>query len=478
MKRRGLLRLVHLAHVASLPLVLGCGRGEGDAPARASDAGTGETPETRDAGTEASSPAGIFAVEVPGSRGAQRVAIAADDEGEPVLGFTAGSPPRAWLHQPGAAEELVDVSPSAGGQATYASVAASGRGRALFAFQFSDGLVPRVFAARRPSREAGVVRPAEGDAFSFAPSAYEPRALIDRRGQDLVVWNQLRDLGFGVQIATRDEAAAAWRRPASSSDVISLDVFHSNAPRPAAGPDGAVTIAWYQSPKGGSLGVFAAERTDGSAAFPKQTPADHVSDLAWPVSSHPVANPKPAIASDGRVALVWTQDTAADEARVFVRQRARAATFAEAKPAVAISEQGGKASGAWIAFAGAELHAVWSEERGGDARVVHAVLDEAGAVVSREVLSSPSSRAFAATLSGDGTRVVAAHAELGGTRVVLTRLAGATRDQVLLAQPEATSLVELGVDARGGRAHVAWIEKKITPAETTSRVLRAVVPTE
>lgn len=174
-----------------------------------------------------------------------------------------------------------------------------------------------VFLRRRDPRGQWV-DPPTGLPLSFAPKAYEPRPLLPKTGEGLVVWNQWQPRsGYGVQLARQAPGSDALVRPDSADEALSPPVFFSNGPQIAVGGNGDGVVTWYQAtpapgdtsdnPPSAGLRIFVSERsrTDGTFSPPEVT--DWISPEGPPVASHETRNPVVAIDDFGAALVFWSQ---------------------------------------------------------------------------------------------------------------------------------------------------------------------------
>ncbi|MFT3773223.1 MAG: hypothetical protein QM820_48205 [Minicystis sp.] len=211
------------------------------------------------------------------------------------------------------------------------------------------------------------------DAFSFPPTGYEPRLATNRAGEWIMAWNQWRSTPhYGVAVAHRDRADAPWVMPASADDVLSMEIFFSNAPVIALNDAGQALITWYQS-LGGPLRAFVSERSGPGALFSRATEDSILSPDGAPVDSDPFAPVKPAIAADGSAAAAWPQENGKGATLVYLATRDAAGTWTKPRDLDdAFSIPSGYARGVQVAFGpGGDLYVVWYQDAG-DGNAVYA----------------------------------------------------------------------------------------------------------
>ena len=300
-----------------------------------------------------------------GDAAAKSVMVALDARARGLVGFassqglelleetTAG----AWsLRHPGLA--VAAVTPS--------DLVAAPDGTAAFTWLTLSGSNQTVFLSERDAAGAWKEPASPSDAFSFPTTAYAPRLATNASGEWLLVWNQwMTTSDYGVAVARKPSAHAAWTRPAGRDDVLSPHVFFSNTPVPALDDAGQAIVTWYQS-VGGPLMAFVSERSGPDAAFTHPGVADVVSALGGAIDSDPVASVKPAIARDGSAAAAWTQDNGKGATLVYLATRDTAGRWTKPRDLDdAFSLPTGYARGVQIAFGPqGELYVVWYQDAG------------------------------------------------------------------------------------------------------------------
>ncbi len=169
-----------------------------------------------------------------------------------------------------------------------------------------------------------------GRQVSFSTRAYEPRPVLASTGERMLVWNQWRDEGgYGVAVATQAFETDALTLPRTGDDLLSPNVFFSNAPQPAIAANGDAIITWYQAapdpdaPAGNSDGlrIYISERTRETGAFTRPTIDDNLSPPGPPVANHEVRNPVTAIDERGAAIVAWSQMHPSGVAGLYVAQR-------------------------------------------------------------------------------------------------------------------------------------------------------------
>jgi hypothetical protein len=300
---------------------------------------------------------------------AQNVAVAVDGRGLGLVGFatTGGlelleeTAPRAWSSRR-AGEAVQGALPS--------DLAAGPDGAAVFVWAAVEGSAQVLYESERDAAGAWKEPRDRSDAFSFAPTAYEPRLAVNGAGEWILAWNQWRATPhYGVAVAQRASSSVPWEMPADQDDVLSLPIYFSNAPVIALNDAGQGIITWYQS-LGGALRAFVSERRGPGEHFARVTEADILSPDGAPVDSDPIAAVKPAIAADGSAAAAWAQENGRGDILVYLATRD--ASGAWTRPGGLDDAFGlapGHARGVQIAFGPrGDLYVVWYQDTGaGDA---------------------------------------------------------------------------------------------------------------
>lgn len=169
-----------------------------------------------------------------------------------------------------------------------------------------------------------------GQRVSFSTRAYEPRPVLAVTGERMLVWNQWRDEGgYGVAVATQAFDADTLTLPTTGDDLLSPDVFFSNAPQPAIASNGDAIITWYQAapdPDGApgnsdGLRIYVSERSRETGAFSRPSIDDNLSPPGPPVANHEVRNPVAAIDERGAAIVAWSQMHPSGVAGLYVAER-------------------------------------------------------------------------------------------------------------------------------------------------------------
>lgn len=309
------------------------------------------------------------AADAQGDPWAQSVMVAVDGRGLGLVGFATT----------GGLEVLEETAPRSftlrrAGEAVHGAVpsdlAAGPDGAAVFTWAVIEGSAQVLYSSERDAAGTWHEPQDRGDAFSFEPTAYEPRLAVNGAGEWLLAWNQYRSTPhYGVAVAQRASSAAPWRLPADRDDVLSLPIYFSNAPVIALNDAGQAIITWYQS-LGGALRAFVSERRGPGQPFARVTEADTLSPDGAPVDSDPIAAVKPAIAPDGSAAAAWAQENGEGDVLVYLATRDAASAWT--RPAGlgdAFGLAPGYARGVQVAFGPrGDLYVVWYQDTGtGDA---------------------------------------------------------------------------------------------------------------
>ncbi|MBK8253907.1 MAG: hypothetical protein IPK82_14745 [Polyangiaceae bacterium] len=243
----------------------------------------------------------------------------------------------------------------------------------------------------------------DSETISFPPTAYEPRPIFFPNGDRLVVWNQWMSTGYGVAVAEK-RAQQNWQFPTDADDVLSQHYLFSNAPNPAVNAQGDLLISWYQS-GGGSLLAWQSERFGYNGTLSHPGPNDFLSVADTPVDSHPVANPKPALAPNGEAAVVWTQENGKGSVVVYAAFRDSKGVWTKPENVDdTLSPRFGYARCPQVAFAPTgDLFVVWYQDTGAGNRVfaAHRAPDGTWVEPGREptMLSNPGSEAIYPSLA-------------------------------------------------------------------------------
>ena len=246
-------------------------------------------------------------------------------------------------------------------------------GSAVIAWKQTRGDEGGVYLSERSAAGGWSDPPGDQAAISFPPKGFEPRLAGDASGGWVLVWNQWHGTGYGVSVATRARSGDPWTRPASALDTVSPHIFFSNAPIVVVDPSGRGLISWYQS-VGKALVAFASERPSAGAPFSRLTVDDYLSVPEQPVDSDVYANPKPALAADGRGAVAWTQEDGTGGTRVYLATRDAAGKWTRPSGIDdAVTPKGIGARAVQLVFTvDGELVLVWHEVKGGSATVYSA----------------------------------------------------------------------------------------------------------
>ena len=173
--------------------------------------------------------------------------------------------------------------------------------------------------------------PDVGEKISALPKAYEPRPVLAASGEGLVVWNQWRrEGGYGVAVARRGPGGPLTL-PHAANDVLSPQVFFSNAPQLVVADNGDAIITWYQAtpppgstspdPVSDGLRLFVSERTGSNGRFSKPAIEDWLSPDGPPLASHEVRNPVVAIGDFGQALVFWSQEHTSGAVGLYVASR-------------------------------------------------------------------------------------------------------------------------------------------------------------
>lgn len=311
-----------------------------------------------------------------GEAGVRSLAVSIDGSGRPAATWIEGGPATSRVvvaEAAGGGFEEHYPAAALPGEAAQPDVALGPDGAAVAVWkQQLLGGEARVFVAERESGGGWTDPSSIEEAFSFAPTAFEPKVRFFPSGERIVVWNQWMSTGYGVQLATKPKGAD-WHRPEEADDILSQPAFFSNAPNIAVNERGDGLISWYQS-LGGSLLAWQSERFGPDGEFSRPGPEEYLSVPDTPVDSHPFANPKPALSSAGNAAVVWTQEDGAGSVPVYMATRTPDGAWT--KPASvgdALSTRPGYARCPQPAFTpSGDLFVVWYQDTGEGNRVVAA----------------------------------------------------------------------------------------------------------
>jgi hypothetical protein len=410
-----------------------------------------------------------------GDPGAREAAVAIDGRGRAVAAWQVAESDRVWLEaaeesapgvwavrKPAAALDLDSERPD---------VVAGADGSAMITWRQGRGNTGAVFVSERDVAGMWADPAGEAEAFSFPPTAYQPRLATNRGGEWLLVWNQwMTSPDYGVAVARKRGAGSGWDRPATQDDVLSPAVFFSNTPVVALNDAGEALISWYQS-LGGPLMAFVSERAGVDAPFSHPGPMGFISAPGGAVDSDPVAAVKPAVAPDGSAAVVWTQENGQGATLVYLATRDAGGRWTKpASLADAFSLPQGYARGAQAVLGPmGDLYVVWYQDAG-DGDAVYAARRGADGVWAepgdRPVrLSSPGATGFVprVAVGPEGGALVVWNEHVGsGPLQVVARRTGRAGD----AWGPAEVLSRAGADAEhpvaavgpGDRAVVVWAE--------------------
>jgi hypothetical protein len=303
---------------------------------------------------------------------AQNVSVAIDARGRALVAFASSlglemleeSAPGAFgLRHPGAAV----------GGVTPCDLVTGADGTVAFAWLTLATSVQTVFLSERDAAGTWKEPQSAADAFSFPTTAYGPRLATNAGGEWLLVWNQWESTPhYGVAVARKPSAHAAWQRPTGSDDVLSKPINYSNTPVVTLNDAGQAIITWYQS-LGGPLIAFASERSGPGAAFSHPPAHDSLSAPGGAIDSDPIASVKPAIFADGSAAAVWTQENGKGATLVYIATRDTAGQWTRPRDLDdAFSPATGYARGVQLAFGPkGELYVIWYQDAG-DGNAVYA----------------------------------------------------------------------------------------------------------
>lgn len=410
-----------------------------------------------------------------GGPAARRLAIAQDGDGRALLVWDEA--PMPGLDQVVVAEEtspLVFTThvPSAklSGPASLPVLSATDRGDVVVAWRQStpnDG--GDIHIAERSPEGAWTDPASAADRVSFGERAYEPRLASRPAGETILVWNQwYAGEHYGVAVASRPSPDAPWVFPKGEDDVLSPPSFFSNAPQIAVNARGDAVSCWYQSP-GGTLAVFKSERFGPDGAFSRPNLDDFLSPEGGDIDSDAVANPKPAVARDGRAAVVWTQQNAATlDVAVYLATRDLDGTWT--RPAGiedTFSPKAGKCRNARAAFDDlGGLYVVWSQDEGAGSAIYLAQRSFDGTWIHRGetplLVSSPGAEAIDPVLAaGRDGHVIVAWSERAETYFQVAALRGSAAGfgavEVLSPPNDHALSPAVAVGGVRDRGIVAWL---------------------
>jgi hypothetical protein len=306
--------------------------------------------------------------------------------------------------------------------------------------------------------EGRLAEPPGGGQFSFPPYAYQHKVLAHADGELFVTWNQALDAGLrrGVCIANRHEGETAFRRPTSAQDVVSRSLIYSNNPEVSRNERGDMVVAWYES-IGEKLRVMVSERTGLEGHF---THAFDDDALSPPETD--VENPEPAVAEDGRAAVVWRQLLPNGRMAVFLAERAAGGEWARPSIDQAFSAPVDLAWNTRVAYARTgDLYIAWEQKVAEDWSVMVAHRDASGRWLASgtDPLRLSNERAIAPVLrvAPDGSVVVLWQSYSGSRWRVLARRSAVDAEGLREVDrwSSAVSLSVSGGDASGATLAVA-----------------------
>jgi hypothetical protein len=317
--------------------------------------------------------------------------------------------------------------------------------------------------------------PAKGGTFSFEPYGYQHEVITARDGELMVVWNQVQhNQRRGVAVARRASGASEFDRPSDSTDILSPCVLFSNNPEVARNERGDVVITWFES-VGEKLRVFVSERWGRGGRFRRATKDDALSP-----PDGDVEHPEPAVAEDGRAAVIWRQDLPGGGMAVFLAERDASGAWHRPSIADTFSNRAENAINTRVQFTpSGDLYAVWEEKNGEDWAVMAAHRDAFGAWIASGKrplrLSSPHGRAIDPVLrvGADGSVAALWRERIDGRWRVMARRTSSdpSRAPELDRWSDAEELSAMGGDVsppalafgRGGAPHgdrvvAAWAQ--------------------
>jgi len=427
-----------------------------------------------------------------GPEGARAVSAAIDGRGKALLGWQVDAPGVSGIAvaEERAAGEFALRSPTIKvvtnvvvANASQTHVAAGANGEAVVTWAQGGGNeTSYIFASERDAAGRWRDPGSAADSLSFFPKGVQPFVATSPQGEWILVWNQWYDVNFGVALARRAPGVEAWSRPREEDDVLSVPIFFSNAPLVALDSRGAGLVVWFQS-TGGSLMVYASERSAADGAFSHPAKDDFLSPPGAPVDSHPFANPRPALSETGEAAVAWTQENGAGAITVFLATRGRDGIWTRPKDLDdSFSPAVGTARCAQLAFGpGGELYVIWYQDQGDGDAVYAARRDASGRWIEDGKhptrLSAKDALGYAPAFAvGPGGGVVAVFTEetKGQMRIVARRTgAGDTpwgHEEALSSAGEMAGDPAVAIGA-GDRAIVAWTQGQFGRARvTTARV--------
>lgn len=364
------------------------------------------------------------------------------------------------------------------GRGTLPVIAATDLGDVVVAWRQSTAADGGDIHLSSRSPEGAWTDPAtSADRVSFGQTAYEPRLAARSSGEMLLVWNQwYAGEHYGVALASRPGPDAPWVFPKGEDDVLSAPSFFSNAPQIAVNSAGDALSCWYQSP-GQELMAYKSERFGADGVFSRPAADEFVSAEGGDIDSDPVANPKPAVAEDGRAAIVWTQHTkASTSVAVYLATRDEKGVWTRPSSLDdSLSGATGKCRDARAAFdTSGNLFVVWSEDDGAGAVVYLAQRRKDGtwAISGADPLRLSSETALAAinpvlAVGRDGHVLVAWSERLGDFFQVAARRGstlGFGAVEHLSSPDEHSVLPAVRIGGPRDRGLVAWIAGQPMPS--------------
>ncbi|MEP7123980.1 MAG: hypothetical protein ABJE95_23840 [Byssovorax sp.] len=248
-------------------------------------------------------------------------------------------------------------------------VALDSRGAGLIVWFQSTGGPLMVYASERATGDGEFSHPAKDDFLSAAGAPVDshpianPRPALSEQGEAAVVWTQEDGTGaLPVFLATRGKDGV-WTKPRGLGDSFSPAVGAARCAQAAFGPDGALTVLWYQD-QGEGDAVFAARR-DASGQWiddgkhPRRLSASDATAYA----------PALAVGPGGGVLAVFVEE-AKGKARIVARRTGSALPWSDEEP---LSPAGQAVSDPAAALGPADRAVVaWAQGPFGQQRIVTA----------------------------------------------------------------------------------------------------------
>jgi hypothetical protein len=334
--------------------------------------------------------------------------VAIDGLGRPHFAWARGSTTFHAVESEGAFE--IHEGPVLPGFSRQVDLAAGPRGEAVVVFRQGGFLGQTdqdgaVFTLRFDPDGAAV---GDDPPLSEGVNAYEPRVAIGPSGDLVIVWNQWTGEHFGVGHASADRAEDALSIAADEATVLSQPFFYSNAPRPVVNADGHALVTWYQAIDGPLL-VFVSERS-GDGPFTRPEPDAPLSPPGLPVAGNGPFNPTPALAEDGRAAVLWMQETGDGHTGAFwaLRDADGAWTRPRSLDDALGPKDGATCCGEVAMNRAGDTVAVWTQ----DNTIVAVTRTRDGAVEPVRLVSTPGALALDASVSfGEGDAGVLVYRE-------------------------------------------------------------------